>query len=290
MKAFTLLATTCILAAMPLTATQASGENGDNGYKLVWSDEFDRDGLPDTTVWNYEQGFVRNEEDQWYTTNNAYVKSGLLIIEARKERVKNPNYVEGSRNWWQNREYAEYTSASINTRGKREFLYGRLEVRARIPIGCGAWPAIWTLGSLQEWPSCGEIDVMECYPIEGEQQVLANLAWGKDARYDAKWCSKTKPVTHFLAKDKDWASKFHVWRMDWDESAVNLYLDGELMNSVPLSATVNGAYGNHTNPFKQPQYVLLDLALGGMHGGNVAEEALPMKYEVDYVRIFKKGK
>lgn len=257
-------------------------------WELVWSDEFDKDGMPDTAVWNFEHGFVRNEEAQWYQPGNAYVKGGMLVIEGRKERVKNPRYVKDSRSWQLNREYAEYTSASLNTRGKREFLYGRLEVRARIPVGGGAWPAIWTLGSRQEWPSCGEIDIMECYPIDGVQRILANVAWGKDRRFDAEWRSTARPLSHFTANDKQWAGKFHVWRMDWDETSIKLYLDGELLNSVPLSETVNGSYGNHTNPFRQPQYVLLNLALGGMHGGEIDSGAMPMKYEIDYVRVYKK--
>lgn len=273
--------------ALTLAFAGATGVLADD-WELVWSDEFDNDGRPDTTVWNYERGFVRNEEDQWYQSDNAYVKDGMLVIEGRKERVKNPRYVKDSRSWQLNREYAEYTSASLNTAGKREFLYGRLEVRARIPVGGGAWPAIWTLGSRQEWPSCGEIDVMECYPIDGEQHILANVAWGRDNRFDSEWRTKTKPLDYFLAKDKDWVDKFHVWRMDWDENFICLYLDGELLNRVPLAETVNGAYGNHTNPFKQPQYVLLNLALGGRNAGKIDGAAMPMKYEIDYVRVYKK--
>ena len=272
---------------MTLAFAGATGVLADD-WELVWSDEFDNDGRPDTTVWNYERGFVRNEEDQWYQSDNAYVKDGMLVIEGRKERVKNPRYVKDSRSWQLNREYAEYTSASLNTAGKREFLYGRLEVRARIPVGGGAWPAIWTLGSRQEWPSCGEIDVMECYPIDGEQHILANVAWGRDNRFDSEWRTKTKPLDYFLAKDKDWVDKFHVWRMDWDENFICLYLDGELLNRVPLAETVNGAYGNHTNPFKQPQYVLLNLALGGRNGGKIDGAAMPIRYEIDYVRLYKK--
>lgn len=122
----------------------------------------------------------------------------------------------------------------------------------------------------------------------GEQHILANVAWGRDNRFDSEWRTKTKPLDYFLAKDKDWESKFHVWRMDWDENFICLYLDGELLNRVPLTETVNGAYGNHTNPFKQPQYVLLNLALGGRNGGKIDGAAMPMKYEIDYVRVYKK--
>lgn len=261
---------------------------GNDGWKLVWSDEFNRDGKPDTTVWNYEHGFVRNEEDQWYTDRNAYCTGGVLVIEARKERVDNPRYDASGANWQLNRRHAEYTSASINTAGKFEFKYGRLEVRARIPVGCGAWPAIWTLGSKQEWPSCGEIDVMEFYRIKGVPSILANVAWGRDRRYDAEWRSSATPYSHFLAKDSLWAEKFHVWRMDWDEEAIRLYLDGELLNEVMLDGTINGECGNHTNPFRQPHYVLLNLALGGTNGGEIDNDAMPMKYEVDYVRVYRK--
>ncbi len=266
----------------------AVNDAGNDGWELIWSDEFNRDGRPDTTFWNFEHGFVRNNEDQWYQADNAWQSDGLLVIEGRKERLDNPLYVAGSSDWRRSRKYAEYTSASINTAGKVDFLYGRLEVRARIPVGGGAWPAIWTLGNDMEWPSCGEIDIMECYPVDGEPSVLANAAWGRDRRFDAEWDSSHTPLSHFTAKDKDWASKFHVWRMDWDETSINLYLDDELLNSIPLSKTINGTIGNHTNPFKRPQYVLLNLAIGGNNGGKIDDSAMPMRYEIDYVRIYKK--
>ena len=122
------------------------------GWELVWHDEFDKDGIPDPEFWTFEEGFVRNKELQWYQTANATCKDGLLVIEGRKEQVKNPEYDAGSTSWRKKRELAEYTSSSIQTRGKREFLYGRFEVRAKIPVTSGAWPAIWTLGVRKPWP------------------------------------------------------------------------------------------------------------------------------------------
>ncbi len=257
-------------------------------WSLVWSDEFSSDGRPDEATWNYEHGFVRNEEDQWYQPQNAWQQDGLLIIEARKERRPNPTYRADSRHWGQRRQNIDYTSACLTTQGKREFLYGRLEVSARIPTAGGAWPAIWTLGYGQEWPSCGEIDLMEYYRIHGRPHILANVAWGNDRRYDAVWRSNKVPFTHFTNRDEAWAQQFHVWRMDWDQTAIRLYLDDELLNEVPLAETVNGTIGHGSNPFTRPQYVLLNLALGGLNGGKIADEALPMRYEIDYVRIYQK--
>lgn len=260
-------------------------------WQLVWSDEFNTDGPLDTSVWNFEQGYARNEEAQWYQQDNAVCKDGLLVIEARKEQNrKNPLYVVGSNDWRTKREFVEYTSSSVNTAGKKEFLYGRFEVKARIPVAKGAWPAIWTLGSSMEWPSCGEIDIMEYYQIKGIPHILANAAWGTDRQWRAKWNSQATPYSHFTEKDADWASKFHIWRMDWDEEAIKLYLDDELLNEIPLSSTINGRIGKGTNPFTKPQYLLLNLALGGINGGPIDETALPMKYEIDYVRVYQKEK
>ena len=262
----------------------------EDGWKLVWSEEFEQDGRLDTTVWNYEHGFVRNHEDQWYQSENAYQKNGKLVIEARREDAgrKNPGYEAGSTDWRKSREHIVYTSASVNTAGKREFLYGRFEVRAKIPTAGGAWPAIWLLGSGMPWPSCGEIDMMEYYRIGGVPHILANACWGDSIPYHAVWNTKRIPFTHFTGRDAKWADKFHTWRMDWDENSIKLYLDDELLNEIPLSTTVNGSIGLGTNPFRKPQYILLNLALGGDNGGEIADEAFPMKYEIDYVRVYQK--
>lgn len=260
-------------------------------WRLVWSDEFNIDGSLDSSIWNNEEGFARNEEAQWYQPDNVVCKGGCLVIEARKERNRrNPLYIPGSNDWRKKREFVEYSSSSVNTAGKKEFLYGRFEVKARIPVAKGAWPAIWTLGSGMEWPSCGEIDIMEFYQIKGVPHILSNAAWGTDRQWHAKWNSRAIPYSHFTDKDPDWASKFHIWRMDWDEEAIKLYLDDELLNEIPLSTTVNGSIGNGTNPFTKPQYLLLNLAIGGINGGPIDEAALPMKYEIDYVRVYQKEK
>jgi len=267
------------------------GRAQDDGWKLVWCDEFNQDGRLDTTVWNYEQGFKRNHEDQWYQAENAYCRNGKLIIEARREQAerKNPDYEAGSADWRKKREHIAYTSASVNTAGKYEFLYGRLEVRAKIPTAGGAWPAIWLLGSGMPWPSCGEIDVMEYYRIGGVPHILANACWGDSIPNHAVWNSQRIPFTHFTGHDAKWADKFHTWRMDWDESSIRFYLDDELLNEISLGTTVNGSIGLGTNPFRKPQYVLLNLALGGDNGGEIADEAFPMKYEIDYVRVYQKA-
>lgn len=259
-----------------------------DNYNLVWSDEFDYSGAPDSTVWNFEQGFARNEELQWYQKENAYCKDGLLIIEAKSEKRDNPIYEEGSNDWRRSRRFIECTSSSITTSGKKEFLYGRFEVRARIPVGKGAWPAIWTLGNAMEWPSCGEIDIMEFYRKSDVPHILANACWGTEQRWNAKWQSKAVPFSHFLEKNPDWASEFHIWRMDWDEISIKLYLDDELLNEIFLKDTYNGSLGNNKNPFMQPHYILLNLAVGGINGGATVPGAFPMRYEIDYVRVYQK--
>lgn len=256
-------------------------------YTLVWSDEFNEDGKPNSEYWSFEKGFVRNNELQWYQEENAYCKDGKLIIEGRREKRPNPLYEKGSTDWRKSRPFIKYTSSSLKTAGKKEFLYGRFEIRARIPLESGSWPAIWTLGTTMEWPSCGEIDIMEYYRINNDPHLLANVAWGTDKRYKAEWRTQAIPFRHFLEKNSNWGKEFHVWRMDWEENSIKLYLDDELLNEVSLKETVNGAWGNYTHPFKQPHYLLLNLALGA-NGGEPDVLAFPMKYEIDYVRVYQK--
>lgn len=283
------------LAVSPLNAeAQADVKSVSSTYKdsksqrtLVWSDEFSVDGPVSEKYWNYEHGFVRNHEDQWYQAQNAYCKDGLLVIEAKRDSFPNPMYEAGSEDWRKSKPTVDYTSASINTRGKFDFRYGTMEVRARIPVGPGAWPAIWTLGSDMPWPNSGEIDVMEYYRIKGVPHILANAAWGSENEWVAAWNSKTVPFSHFLEKDPEWASKFHVWRMDWDENSIKIYLDDELINDIDVNLTVNNNRWNSTNPMRQPHYVLLNLTLGGDNGGEISNDAMPLRYEVDYVRIYK---
>ena len=263
-------------------------DEADLRWKLIWSDEFDGNGAVDTARWSFEHGLARNEEHQYYTDRNASRENGLLVIESRRERTDNPNYKKGSSLWNESRRRADYTSSSINTRGKFDFLYGRLEVRAKIPTASGAWPAIWLLGQGVDWPSCGEIDLMEYYRIDQVPHILANAAWGGEVPNVAIWNSARIPFTCFTDRDPAWADKFHVWRLDWDERSMRFFLDDELLNEIPMSQMINGSLGGHTNPFTKPQYILLNLAIGGIHGGQPDPKAFPMRYEVDYVRVYQK--
>jgi beta-glucanase (GH16 family) len=260
-----------------------------SGMKLIWSDEFNIDGNPDSTKWGAEYGFVRNNELQWYQSKNASCKNGKLIIRGEKERVKNPNYMPGSTDWKKNREYAEYTSASLNTIGRFEFKYGRVEVRAKFPTAAGSWPAIWTLGKWYEWPFNGEVDIFEYY----SSYIYANACWGSDKRWIGVWDSARSPISTIKGNDTQWENKFHIWRMDWDEKAINLYLDGTLLNAIDLNSTWNGKPsdlldGKGINPFRNnPHYLLLNLAIGS-NGGTPDDNAFPFLYYVDYVRVYQK--
>jgi beta-glucanase (GH16 family) len=253
------------------------------GYSLIWNDEFNTEGKPDSLSWSHEYGFVRNNELQWYQPENANISDGLLVIEGKREKVENEFYDESSNDWRRNRKYAEYTSSSINTRGKRTFQYGIIEVRARIDTAIGMWPAIWTLGVTKPWPANGEVDIMEFFQVKDKGAILANAAWA-DERRRAIWDDEKIPITHFVNKDPDWPQKFHTWKMDWTEDYIKLYLDDELLNEVDLSKTLNF---DGFNPFHQPHYILLNLAIGS-NGGDPSATTFPRKYEVDYVRVYQK--
>ena len=266
------------------TANDAAAPAAD-GYKLVWSDEFDVDGPPRADNWRYERGFVRNQELQWYRPDNARCRGGVLVIEARRERVPNPRYAPNQggdsrrRDWRRSRPWAEYTSACLTTRGLHQWCYGRLEMRARIDTRPGLWPAFWTLGSARPWPACGEVDIMEYY----RGLLLANAAWQGERR-TTQWDSTRWPIADF--GDSDWSTKFHVWRMDWDRDAIRLLVDDQLLNEIDLTKTLNsGEEGS--NPFHEPHFILLNLAIGGSQGGDPSATEFPARFEVDYVRVYQ---
>ena len=233
----------------------------------TWSDEFDDSGPPNPAFWTFERGYVRNNELQWYQSNNAWQESGNLIIEARR----NDNG------------YA-YTSSSIVSANKYSFQYGRMQVRAKIPCYNGSWPAIWTLGDNGEWPSNGECDIMEYYATDS---ILANCARGTTTRWRAAWDAVKKPVSTFTPNNPNWRNEYHIWTMQWDDQNVRLYVDNYLMNTIPQTWLVNAVTTwGPAEPFKQPHHLLLNLAIGS-NGGNPANTTFPLRYEVDHVRVWE---
>lgn len=252
-------------------------KNNTKSLQLVWSDEFDNEGSPDSTKWGFENGFVRNEEAQWYQKENAVCSNGNLIITGKKERKANPNFTEGSTDWRKSRQFVEYTSASVVMKKEHAFKYGKMEVRAKINTQTGLWPAIWTLGINGQWPSNGEVDVMEYYG----DKILANYAYATATKWKAIWDGASKPMKEFPA---NWADNYHTWTLEWTENKMDILLDGVSMNSIDLTKTINKSDGK--NPFQQAHYLLLNLALGGNSGGSLANTTFPTQYIIDYVRIY----
>lgn len=276
-----ILAVYLVFIVGQVTAQQAPNRYQEEGYYLVWSDEFNTAGKVNPYNWQFEHGFARNEETQWYQEENAWCENGLLIIEARKEKKKNPHYAPESSHWGRKREFIEYTSSSLNTSGNKGWLYGRFEMRAKINVSDGLWPAFWTLGVDKEWPSNGEIDIMEYY----NGKILANIACGTSRRWNAEWYGKTRSIDELGGKA--WADEFHVWRMDWTADYIALYVDDDLMIKEPLSKLYNKD-GSGFNPFRQPHYILVNLAMEGINGGKLNDTTFPNRYEIDYIRVYQK--
>jgi len=249
------------------------------GWQLVWADEFEVDGLPDAAKWNYEEGFVRNEEAQYYTRarmENARVEDGRLVIEGRRERLANPAHVPGSEGWKTAREHTEYTSAALITLDRASWRYGRIEVRARLPHGKGIWPAIWMMGVNRGdvgWPHCGEIDVME-FVGKLPNRIHGTVHYPADGRHRS---NGGRVDTKRPYED------FHVYAIEWWPDRIDFFFDDTLYHKFPIDQAGEG----EDNPFRKPHYLLINLALGGSWGGPIDDAVLPQRYLIDWVRVYE---
>ena len=264
------------------------------GMKLAWSDEFNVDGRPDPKNWTYETGYVRNHEAQWYRPESAEVRNGCLVITAEhhKEPLQNPRGNNrrfgfgGFGGFGGDNRPIEYTSACLITKGLHSFRYGRIEARIKAPLMEGSWPAFWTLGVSESWPSCGEIDIFEYY----KETVLANFCWASNkGQWSPEWSTVRTPLAKYQKEDPDWANKFHVYAMDWDENRIVLSVDGVPVNDSSVAKVKNARFRSVENPFRQPHYLLVNLALGGDNGGDVTKIPFPVYMYVDYVRVYQKA-
>jgi len=245
-----------------------------NSLDLIWSDEFDVDGLPDETKWSYDLGNGcpnlcgwGNNELQFYThanLRNSRIENGHLIIEAHNE----------------DKEDMRYTSARLVTKHKGDWKYGRIEVKAKLPTGKGTWPAIWMLptdmGFYGGWPACGEIDIME------------HVGYSPDSLFGT---IHTKAYNHMLGthkggslKDKTLESDFHLYALDWNEEGMTWYMDNKKYFEFKNE---NASYEEW--PFDQKFHLIMNIAVGGNWGGKhgVNEDIWPQQMVVDYVRVFQ---
>ena len=235
-------------------------------WSLVWADEFDRPGAPDSTIWTLEVGYLRNGEKQYYTKDrleNARVENGLLVIEARKD------------NWNEK----PITSASLTTQGKRPLLYGRIAVRAKIPTGRGTWPAIWTLGEnipQAGWPACGEIDILENVGFD-PQKIHANVHCFtyNHTKHTGKGSS--------IVAENPW-TQFHTYAVEWYADRLEFFFDDTRYFVFRKESDDPAVW-----PFSKPQYLILNLAIGGSWGGQkgIDETLFPHRFEIDYVRYYE---
>jgi beta-glucanase (GH16 family) len=258
--------------------------------KLVWEDDFSKDpaGLPDPTKWVQERGWVRNRETQYYTRNrpeNARVENGHLIIEARRETkdsfTPTDNFDEAYGKKWVNTDFKllNFTSASLTTLGKESWLYGRFEIRAKMPGGTKVWPALWTLGEnvgTVGWPRCGEIDLVE---MLGSQPHIVGGNFHFAKAKTGEHCFAGGGQLTVPTSDTD----FHVYTIDWNADRIDLYVDGVKHSELG----VKSAEADGQNPYRKPQYLIMNLAL---EGNTFNGATFPQQMIIDYVRVYQKAK
>lgn len=237
------------------------------GRTLVWQDEFNTNAI-NTAAWTFEQGNGGgwgNNELQFYRPENTYFSDGKMIIEARQENFNG----------------SSYTSSRIITKGKKEFKYGRIDIRAALPKGKGIWPALWMLGGNIDqvsWPSCGEIDIME---LIGS---LPGTTYGT-AHYGTNTSThQYQTGSKVLANNALFAEAFHVFSIDWEQDRIRWYLDDVLFHEV--TPTTIGA-GNPW-PFNQNFFFIFNVAVGGNWPGSPdGGTTFPQRMIIDYVRVFQ---
>ena len=229
--------------------------------------------MPDPAKWDYEVGYIRNNEAQYYTRarkENAWVEDGVLTITGRKEKFP---IADGRRA--KGRTEAEYTAASLITRGKASWTYGLIELRAKLPKGRGVWPAFWSLGTSGGWPRGGEVDIME-YVGKEPHDVHCNLHYALKGRHTS--------AGGMVKLDNPW-DEFHVYAVDWNSDRMEFSCDQKKYYTFDLSKADEQGF----NPYRKPQYILLNLALGGGYGGPIDDANLPQTFVIDYVRVYQRA-
>ena len=268
------------VASAPVTPPPVTPPATLPGWTLVWSDEFDVDGLPDASKWAYDTernklGWYNNEK-QYYANarpENSRVVGGKLIITARKETLDPVLFTDYGNQ--------QYTSARLITRGKASWTYGFYEVRAKLPCGLGTWPAIWTLGSGGVWPDDGEIDLMEQRGISAaDKAVVLGTIHTRAFNYYNGNLGVAKGSGIPLS---DACTNFHNYQLTWSADKLQLGVDGNNYFEY-----LNPKDGDYTKwPFDKPQYLILNLAMGGDLGGAIPANFVSDQMEVDYVRVYQ---